>query len=140
MAQSGSVSAAALAAMRPAEVGDSLKERAAGGEGLRRGDSPASPTLVNLSKAAGITLRLIIMRAQNPLYLTAGNFANITLELYLTVRRTKKNRANRVIPNIVMDVIGKGGGGRKTKEFPWKCVQQERVQEKSLDLPPCKSQ
>ena len=67
--------------MRPAEVGDSSADQFAG-------QDPGDRPMVNLSKAAGVTLRLITLRAQKPLYLTAGNFANITLELYLTVRCT----------------------------------------------------
>lgn len=79
MPQSLSVSVAAYAAVRPAEMNDTCR----GPEVFRHGGGPA---VVNLSKAAGFTLRLLTMRAQKPLHLTAGNFANMTLELYLTVR------------------------------------------------------
>ncbi|XP_034253036.1 uncharacterized protein LOC117652320 [Thrips palmi] len=85
-AQSGRVGVAALAAMRPAEMDDDVDDEHPAARRDRR-----DPAMVNLSKAAGTTLRLIMMRAQHPLYLTAGNFANITLELYLTIIRKSQS-------------------------------------------------
>lgn len=46
---------------------------------------PAAP-LSGLSARAAVTLNFLTLRAQRPLYLTAGNLFNLTLVLYLSVR------------------------------------------------------
>lgn len=77
--QSEDVSVAALAALRPPE---SVVAPAA----------PAVPAVVtNLDWTARTTLQLITLRAQRPLYLTAGKFAYLTLVLYLQVSSDRLN-------------------------------------------------
>ena len=44
--------------------------------------------LLNLSGRAATTLRLLTLRAQRPLHLTAGRYTNVTLELFLDVSDT----------------------------------------------------
>ncbi|XP_052129369.1 uncharacterized protein LOC113207416 [Frankliniella occidentalis] len=71
------VSVAAYAALRPPAV-----------DGAALGlDSP----VCSLGRAGGATLRLITLRAQRPLHLTAGRITNLTLVLYLEIIRRSQS-------------------------------------------------